>query len=214
MTLQRFQQRLGAIVVESHPVQRGLLLRQSEQAWFGVARLAMPGDRAHFGEAKAKAIPDPSRDSVLVKPRRQTHRVGEAAAKQHLFQAQITPLQIRRNAIQHRGHPWPAAPQAGLTKSRERSARQLFRIQTVVPRQDRAKPTLIKGTAAERSGRRGRRHALAQDCSDPASRRCRVQRPSAWGSTIQSLQIQLSALVSSCLSGFSTSCASSSNERL
>ena len=94
----------------------------------------MPGDGAHFGEAKAEAIPDASRHTVLVESRRQTHRIGEAAAKQHLLQAQITPLQIRRNTIQHRGHPGPAAPQADLTQRREGSTRQLFRIQAVVPR--------------------------------------------------------------------------------
>ena len=83
----------------------------------------MPGDGAHLREPEPEAIPDACRDTVLVKSSRQAHGIGKTTAKQHLLQAQVPPLQISRQPLQHRGYPGPASPQTGLPQGRQRSAR-------------------------------------------------------------------------------------------
>ena len=156
MSVQGLQQGLGTVVVEAHPIQGRLFLRQTEQARARVAGLTMPGDRAHLGKTEPESIPDPSGNTVLVESSRQANRIGKAAAEQHLLQTQVSALQIPGQPIQHRGHHRPAAALGRLGKGRQGSTGHLFRIQSVVIGQHRPQPALIEGAAAQR-GRRHRR---------------------------------------------------------
>ena len=208
------EHRLGTVVVEAHAIEGGLLIGEAKQTGTWVTGLAMPGDGAHLGKPEAETIPDPRRHTVFVKASRQADGIGKAAAEQHLLQTQIAALQIGRHPLQHRGDTRPAAAQAGLAEGRQSSPRQLLSIQPIVTGQHWPQPTLVEGTAAERSSRVGRGHALRQVCSDPASLRFSLQRSLPRGSTSQSRQRHGSVRDSSCRRGCSTSWASSISDRL
>ena len=160
MPFQGSAQRLGSVVVEAHPIESGLFLCQAEQSGAGIAGLAMPGDRAHLGEAKTEAIPEAGRHTVFVETGRQANRIGETTTEQHLLEAQITPLQIAGQSLQHRGHQGPPAPQGRLSQSGQCCPRQLFGIKPLVIGQHRPQPALIKRAAAERGWRHGDRSGL------------------------------------------------------
>ena len=160
MTFQGSAQRLGTVVVEPHPIESGLFLSQAKQPRAGIAGLTMQGDRAHLSKAKAKAIPQSSCHPVLVETSRKTHRIRETATEQHLLEPQITALQITGQALQHRGHQRPLAPQRRLSQGSQCCAGQLFSIEPLVIGEHRPQPALIERAAAERGWRHGDRSGL------------------------------------------------------
>ena len=48
-------QRIDAVVIETHAVDDGLVLRQAEQTWLGIAVLWTWGDGANFDETKTQS---------------------------------------------------------------------------------------------------------------------------------------------------------------
>jgi hypothetical protein len=94
LSLQSATHHLSTIVIETHPIQGGLLCSQTKKSRPRVAALSMPSNSAELSEAKAKAIPNAGRYTVFIKTSRKANRIGKPTAKQHLLKSQITTLQI------------------------------------------------------------------------------------------------------------------------
>ena len=144
LALQGAQHRLGAIVVETHAVERGALGGQAKQPRPRIAALGVPGDGAQLGKAKAKAVPDPGCHGIFVKAGGQSQRIGKAAAKQALLQAGIAALQVGRQTRQHTADPRPAATQRGLGQRRQGQLAELLGIGTVVAAEQGSHQTAVK----------------------------------------------------------------------
>src|SRR6266851_9021412 len=71
---------LGADVVETHPVDQGLMLGDSKQPGLGIARLCAWRDGSYFDGAKAQSEETWHRFGVLVQPCGQAERVREVKA--------------------------------------------------------------------------------------------------------------------------------------
>ena len=77
-------------------------------------------------------MPDAGGHAVLIEAGGQADRIGKAAAKQALLQAQIAPLQLGPQAGQTAGHEGPMAPQGGLAQGRQGQLAELFGIGAVI----------------------------------------------------------------------------------
>lgn len=67
----------NAFIVESHPVDNGLLRNQAEQAGFVIARLRPRRQRAYFHKAEPGLAEGVHRIRLLVHSGGETHTVGE-----------------------------------------------------------------------------------------------------------------------------------------
>jgi len=81
---------VGASVVEPHPVDQRLRLREPEQPRPAVARLALGGDTAHLDVAEAERGQEPRDVGVLVEPGGDPHRCRELHSPQLRRQPRVT----------------------------------------------------------------------------------------------------------------------------
>ena len=93
---------LDTLVIDTHPVDNGLILSQTETSGFWIPLLLPRGQGTYFNETETKVGYSVECVSVLVESCRQADRVGELDSKHLPFQNRFSvvveqPYQIRNN---------------------------------------------------------------------------------------------------------------------
>jgi len=75
----------GAAVIESGPIDDGLVAWQTKKSWPRITRLRLQGDRTGLNKSKTQRRQGIKSDPVLIKARRQPDRIWEAQSEAMKF---------------------------------------------------------------------------------------------------------------------------------